>query len=222
MGILKKIMNRKKKENFKFSVAISIYEKDNANWFDRAMESIIQQTICPNEIVLVIDGPIPEKIENIIEKYKKSCKKREIILKIVKMNKNKGLGHALKVAIENSSNKWIARMDSDDISLSNRFEQQIAYIMKYPDIDVIGGDITEFIESEDNIVGRRTVPRENMEIRKYLKYRCPMNHVTVMYKKEAVMKAGGYKDWFWNEDYYLWIRMLESGCKFANTRNRFG
>lgn len=108
-------------------------------------------------------------------------------------------------------------MDSDDISVPNRFEQQLRFIISNSDIDVIGGDITEFVGEESNVVGKRTVPQSDAAIKEYMKTRCAMNHVSVMYKKKAVQAAGGYLDWFWNEDYYLWIRMLERGCTFANT-----
>jgi hypothetical protein len=84
------------------------------------------------------------------------------------------------------------------------------------DCDIVGGQMTEFIDSPDNIVGRREVPLTNEEIYEFMKSRCALNHVTVMFRKEAVMKAGNYQDWFWNEDYYLWVRMMMAGCKFAN------
>ena len=100
-------------------------------------------------------------------------------------------------------------MDSDDVSVPYRFEQQLKYFASNPNIDIIGGDITEFVGEESNVVGKRAVPEYDAAIKDYMKTRCAMNHVTVMYRKSAVQAAGGYLDWFWNEDYYLWIRMLE-------------
>jgi hypothetical protein len=84
------------------------------------------------------------------------------------------------------------------------------------DLSIVGGNIKEFIDSPDNFVSIREVPAEDPEIKAYLKKRCPFNHMTVMFKYSDVMKAGGYVDWFCNEDYYLWIRMYESGSKFKN------
>ena len=107
-------------------------------------------------------------------------------------------------------------MDSDDICLPNRFEKQLAYLEAHPECDIVGGQMTEFIDSPVNIIGRREVPLSNEEIYDYMKSRCALNHVTVMFRKEAVLKAGNYQDWFWNEDYYLWVRMMMTGCKFAN------
>jgi len=108
-------------------------------------------------------------------------------------------------------------MDSDDVSLPTRFEEQLRYFQVNPEIDIVGGNITEFIGEENNIIGQRLVPVSNEAIREYMKERCAMNHVSVMYKKTAVQNAGGYQDWFWNEDYYLWIRMWLNGAIFANT-----
>jgi glycosyltransferase involved in cell wall biosynthesis len=196
-----------------FSVAISVYRSDNPVFFDRALESItVKQTIMPSEIVLVVDGPVPNEIDEIIHKYSLIC-----VMKIIRLEKNHGLGNALKIATENSTYELIARMDSDDISVFNRFEQQLKCFYDNEDIDIVGGNITEFVGEESNIVATRSVPTSNDAIREYMKKRCAMNHVSVMFKKTAIMKAGGYLDWYFNEDYYLWIRMCLNGCCFFNT-----
>lgn len=107
-------------------------------------------------------------------------------------------------------------MDSDDIAVSDRFEKQMAYIEAHPEVDALGGQIDEFIGEPSNVVGTRNLPLTDGEIKTYLKSRCPMNLVTVMLKKDAVKKAGGYIDWYCEEDYYLWVRMTEQGMNFAN------
>lgn len=197
-----------------FSVAMSVYKSDNPDFFDRALSSITDtQTIKPNEIVLVVDGPVSNEINSVINKYEKKYE----IFNVIQLEQNGGLGNALKIAVENSSNELIARMDSDDVSVSTRFEEQLKYFEINPEIDIVGGDITEFIGEESNIVGKRAVPVSNDSIREYMKTRCAFNHVSVMYKKSSIQAAGGYQDWFWNEDYYLWIRMWLNGAVFANT-----
>lgn len=199
-----------------FSVAMSVYKSDNPDFFDRALSSINdEQTIKPNEIVLVVDGPVSNEINNVINKYEEKYE----IFKVIRLEQNGGLGNALKIAVENSSNELIARMDSDDVSVSTRFEEQLKYFEINPEIDIVGGDITEFIGEESNIVGKRSVPVSNDSIREYMKTRCAFNHMSVMYKKSSIQDAGGYQDWFWNEDYYLWIRMWLNGAVFANTGN---
>lgn len=197
-----------------FSVAISVYKSDDPEFFDRALFSITEmQTIKPDEIVLVVDGPVCEELNRVIEKYEQLYS----IFHIIRLEKNGGLGNALKIAVENSKHDLIARMDSDDVSLPTRFEQQLKYFEEHPEVDIVGGDITEFIGDESNIVGKRVVPKSNEEIREYMRRRCAFNHMSVMYKRNAVQGAGGYQDWFCNEDYYLWIRMWLNHVVFANT-----
>ena len=199
-------------ENLKFSVSMSVYKNDNPEHFKTAVESILNQTVKPSEVVLVVDGPVSKELDEVIKSFEVND-----FFKVIRLPENKGLGNALKVSCENASFDYIARMDADDISAPTRFEQQISYLQENPEVDVIGGDITEFINSPENIVGTRIVPKIDKEIKEYLKVRCPLNHVSVMIKKSALEKSGGYKDWFCNEDYYLWVRMLLCGCNFANT-----
>lgn len=139
-----------------------------------------------------------------------------IVLKPIYLERNHGLGNALKIALDNCQYELVARMDSDDISLEDRFETQLRYFKEHPEIDLVGGNITEFIGDEYNIIGQRYVPETDAEIKKYMKKRCAMNHMSVMYKKSVVIKSGSYQDWYHNEDYFLWIRMLLMGAKFAN------
>lgn len=129
---------------------------------------------------------------------------------------NQGLGRGLRRAIEKCSNEIIARMDSDDISVRDRFEHQLKYMELNPEIDIIGGQIEEFIGDVSNTVGKRKVPLTDKDLKDYMQKRCPFNHMTVMYKKSAILEAGNYKHWPSNEDYYLWIRMALCGCTFAN------
>jgi len=195
-----------------FSVAMSVYKNDNYVFFDRALESItIEQTVKPNEIVLVVDGPVSNEIDKVIYKYSTSFN-----LKVIRLETNGGLGNALKIATENCSYELIARMDSDDVAVNNRFEQQLKFMNDNPSIDIVGGNISEFIDNENNIVSYRKVPTTDTSLKKYLKKRCPFNHMTVLFKKSALLKSGGYVDWHYNEDYYLWIRMFLNNCIFAN------
>jgi lipopolysaccharide/colanic/teichoic acid biosynthesis glycosyltransferase/glycosyltransferase involved in cell wall biosynthesis len=201
-------------EHEPFSIAMSVYKSDNPQFFDRSLSSITEmQTVMPNEVVLVVDGPVSEEINTVISKYenKYDC------FKVIRLEKNGGLGNALKIAVENATYDLIARMDSDDVSVPTRFEEQLKFFKKHPNTDIVGGDISEFIGNENGIVGKRVVPTTNDKIREYMKKRCPFNHMSVMYKKNAVLTAGGYQDWFLNEDYYLWIRMWLNNATFANT-----
>lgn len=201
-------------EHVPFSVAMSVYRSDDPQFFDRALASITQlQTAMPDEIVLIVDGPVGDGLNRVIRKFEE----RYPIFQIIRLEKNGGLGNALKLAVECAGNELVARMDSDDVSMPTRFRQQLDYFAAHPQADIVGGDISEFIGGEENVVGTRRVPESNEAIRAYMKKRCALNHVSVMFRREAVLKAGGYLDWFWNEDYYLWIRMWLDGAVFANT-----
>lgn len=203
---------------FDFSVAMSVYKNDIPEWFDLALESIsVSQSIKPNEIVLVCDGPISNGLEEVIIKYKKVLSELKIAFSVIRLEQNCGLGNALRIAIENCSYDYVARMDSDDIAVESRFEQQISFFITHPEVDILSGDIQEFEKIIEHKIGKRKLPVSHEEIKKYIKYRCPINHMAVMYKKAAVINAGNYKEWFYNEDYYLWIRMLLNGAIFANT-----
>lgn len=139
-----------------------------------------------------------------------------ISFKVIYLEKNQGHGNARRVGLANCSNELVALMDSDDISLPSRFYHQLNAFSDDNTLDIVGGQITEFIGEPSNIIGKRVVPEDHDSIKKYMKKRCPMNQVSVMFKKSSVENAGGYIDWFCEEDYYLWIRMFENGCKFKN------
>ncbi len=197
----------------KFSVSICVYGGDNAHHFDLAMQSIFNQTLKPDEVVLVVDGPIGEDINSVILKYQNDS------LKIIRLEKNVGHGDARRIGLENCTYDLVALMDADDICTEDRFKKQIDVFSKNPELSIVGGQITEFIEDTSNIVGQRIVPLEDNAIKEYMKKRCPMNQVTVMFKKSDVLSVGGYIDWYCEEDYYLWIRMALSNLKFANVRD---
>lgn len=197
-----------------FSIITSVYKNDRPEFVRIALDSmLVNQTIKPSEIVLVRDGQVPEELELVLEQYESLYPQ---VFNIIRLNQNGGLGRALKLGVEKAKYDIIARMDSDDICLPDRFELQLRYLEQNPEVDLVGGQMTEFIGSSANIVGRREVPLDNSSIYDFMKNRCALNHVTVMFRKEAVLKAGNYQDWFWNEDYYLWIRMMINHCKFAN------
>lgn len=133
------------------------------------------------------------------------------------LKKNEGHGNARRVSLKYSHNEFVALMDADDISLRNRFELQLQHFKKKPKLSIVGGQITEFIGEPSNIVDRRVVPLEHKDIKSYLRKRCPMNQMTVMFRKGDVQNAGGYRDWYCDEDYFLWARMMLNGSQFENT-----
>lgn len=197
-----------------FSVCTSVYKNDKPEYIKDALDSILNnQTLIPNEVVLVQDGPVPDSTTQLLSEYESLYKG---VLNVIKLDNNGGLGNALRIGVEKATYPIIARMDSDDIAAPMRFEKQMDYLEAHPECSIVGGQITEFIGEPSNIVGRREVPLDNEDIYRYMKSRCAFNHPTVMFRKSAVLSVGNYKDWFWNEDYYLWIRMMMNGCVMAN------
>ena len=197
-----------------FSALISVYKNDKPDDFRSALASVTSnQTLKPSEVVLVVDGPVPEDVSKIIFDAEGTNKG---VFRIVRFEQNQGLGIALQKGMEAASNDIVIRMDSDDIAVPCRFEKQVQYMESHPDVAICGGQIEEFVDDESNIVGKRSVPCSDEEIRSYMKSRCPFNHMTVALRRSEVLRAGNYQPWFWNEDYSLWIRMMMAGCKFAN------
>jgi glycosyltransferase involved in cell wall biosynthesis len=195
-----------------FSVLMSVYKNDTPEHVGKALESVINQSKPPKEIIVVIDGPIDSKLQNTVNSYAAKYK----IFKVVPLKNNVGLGNALRIGMQHCSYELIARMDSDDISVPNRFEKQIQCFEEDRELSLVGGYIREFDNDTNKVLSIREVPLEHSEIEVYLKSRCPFNHMTVMFKKSEVILAGGYLDWHYNEDYYLWIRMYLANCKFKN------
>lgn len=195
----------------KFSVSMCVYGKDNPEHFRTAMDSVLNQTAAPDEVVLVVDGPVPEQLDAAIAEYE-----RNPIFRIVRLEQNRGHGEARRIGLQHCSHELVALMDADDISASDRFEKQLRIFCKHPEITVVGGNITEFIDVPENTVGARVVSLEDAAIKEDMKKRCPMNQVTVMFRKSNVERVGGFIDWFCEEDYYLWIRLYLDGAKFAN------
>jgi len=197
----------------KFSLLMSIYYKEEAEYFDRCMRSIWEeQTHKPSEIILVEDGKLTVDLYIMIEEWKK---KLGDIFKNISIEKNVGLGDALNLGLQYCTYDLVARMDTDDIALDNRFEKQLE-VFNDDNIDVCSSWVSEFDDNEDEIVSYRRLPEMHEEIVKFAKKRNPINHPAVMYKKSFVQKAGGYKKMMWFEDYYLWVRMIRVNAIFYN------
>ena len=201
--------------NTPFSVCMSVYRNDKPEDFLVSVRSIYNQTIRPDEIILVVDGPITEQVDNAISELVGEIP----VLKVIRLDDNMGHAIARQTGLDSAKNNLCAIMDSDDIAVPKRFEKQLRAFDEHPDVSVVGGIINEFIGSVDNVVGTRWVPENDTEIKKFLKTRCPMNLVTVMFKKDDVIKVGGYQDWYCEEDYYLWIRLALNGYKFYNIQD---
>lgn len=206
------------KENEKqssFAVLMSIYAGSNATHFEASLVSIVEQTILPDQLILVKDGPISKDVEEIISEF--TQKYENIELKVINFPNNVGLGVALAQGVVKSDFELIARMDSDDIAVKERFEIQLRMFEENKDLDIIGGQLLEFSNQVTQVSGQRKVPLRHNEIVKFAKRRSPFNHPTVMFKKTSVISIGNYGDFRGFEDYDLWIRAINHGLHFENT-----
>lgn len=198
----------------KFSVLISLYLKESPIFFNECFSSIwYNQTIKPDEIVLVLDGPLGQDLQKCVNDW---SKKISSILKVVPLTKNVGLGNALNEGLKHCSNEWIFRMDTDDICTPDRFEKQIEFINNNPNVILFGGQVLEFENEPNDSQILKAVPITNDGIRQFAQKRCPFNHMTVAYKKSVINELGGYQHHLFMEDYNLWLRVIGASHKVAN------
>ncbi len=197
----------------KFSVLMSVYFKEKPENIIKCFESLINQTVKADEWVIVEDGPLTDDLYAVLDKYEADYPG---LLNRVPLKHNVGLGMALREGVTHCSYELIARMDTDDICRNDRFELQLKHFDQNPDIDICGSHIKEFYDSPDDIKAERKVPLTHKEIADYQKRRDSFNHMTVMYKKSAVLKAGNYQHALLMEDSLLWVNMLKSGAVCEN------
>ena len=196
-----------------YSVLMSVYWRDRAEYLRAAMDSMWGQTAKTDDFVLICDGPLTDGLNSVIREMED---RHTGVLHVIRLEKNGGLGKAMNAGIKECRNEIIARMDADDISRPERCEKQIQIFSRDKEISICSGTVEEFTENTDRIYARRRVPETDDEIRAFAKKRNPFNHPCVMYRKSSVESAGGYEDFYLLEDYHLWIRMLQQGLKGYN------
>lgn len=199
--------------NTPISVIMPFYRGDDPAFLDEALRSIIEQSYPADEVVLVQDGPVEEAHLKVVEKWKGTADS----INHVVLEKNQGLSGALNAGVSAAKHEWLARMDSDDICEPNRFEKQVKLIESDPELAILGSWIEEFLEDPSEIQAVRKLPETHEEILAYARWRCPFNHMTVMYKRSILLELGAYKDYgAVGDDYELWARFLMNGHKSAN------
>ena len=197
-----------------FSILLSLYYKESPLALDQCFLSIWQeQSIHPNEIILVLDGPISEELSQCVTKWQQIIGKP---LKVIPLSQNVGLGKALNKGLEHCSNEWVFRMDTDDICKPDRFEKQIQFIKENPQVVLFSGQILEFNENPSDADTLKYVPTEHTDIVKFAQKRSPFNHMTVAYKKSVIDAVGGYQHHLFMEDYNLWLRVIGAGYRVGN------
>lgn len=197
----------------KFSVLMSVYFKEDPNYFKSSLESIlINQTLRPTELVLICDGDLTPGLEAVIKEF--SILYPEI-LKVYR-KENGGLGKALNYGLPKCSYDLVARADSDDICKPSRFEKQIKYMSEHPEVGVLSSWVDEFtsIPGDTDLV--KDLPENHNDIYIFARTRCPINHPTAVFRKKLVLEVGGYQVDYFPEDYFLWIKLLQNKVIFYN------
>lgn len=198
----------------RFSVLMSVYKNDLPENFELAVNSLLNQSLVPNQIVIMVDGPITNELKKCLNKYSKNT-----LFDIYYRNENKGLGITLNEGLLKCKYDYVARMDADDESSLDRFQKQIDFLENNPEVDCVGSNMLEYDEDMEHVISQKLVPKTNEEIKEYIKTRNPMNHPTVIYRKEKVLEVNSYEDYPFFEDYYLWAKMIKNGSVFYNIQD---
>tara|TARA_B100001093_G_scaffold520294_1_gene614383 strand:- start:4974 stop:5792 length:819 start_codon:yes stop_codon:yes gene_type:complete len=196
-----------------YSVLISVYSKEKANFLNKALNSLVNQTLIPGEIVIVKDGLLNPDLDEVIDSFSSKEKNK---VKVLSLKENVGLGKALQLGLLETNFDIVARMDSDDISYENRFKLQYEFLSDNKHIDIVGSNIDEFRKDFKVVDNVRIVPENHYDISKRMKWINGMNHVTVMFRKKSIIDSGNYNSFNGFEDYHLWIRMILNNKKFYN------
>lgn len=198
----------------KFSVLLSTYAGDSARHLNDAIQSIYTlQTVRPDQIVLVLDGPVSQEMDLIINKWAIALNN---VLLVIRLPENVGLAGALNVGLSSCRNEIVARMDSDDLSVPRRFELQLKFMLRNPQVDIASGAVVEYDHRMFSILSSRQLPLEHEELVRFAKLRSPLNHPAVIFRKSAIETLGGYPNFRKAQDYALWTKAIVGGYRLGN------
>lgn len=196
-----------------YSILMSVYNREKPEYLQRAIDSMLRQTVLTDDFVIVCDGPLSDDLNQVIDE---AIHKFPNLFQIVRLEKNVGIGAAANIGLQYCKNDLIAKMDSDDVASLRRCELQLATFADCPHLTILGGYLAEFENDPSEPFSIREVPLDNENIRSFARRRQPFNNVTVMYRKKAVMQVGGYRKMDRNEDFDLYIRLLHAGYYARN------
>lgn len=200
------------------SVLMSVYQKEKPEYFKAALESVINQTMQPDEILVIKDGPLTTELEKVICDVQQVLEERNtahITLRTYQFEENVQLGRALQKGVELCKHEFIARMDTDDIACLDRLQKQYNYMLSHESVAALGGYMEEFCDDE-SFTNVKTMPSGADALRSYARFRNPLNHMTIMLRKNAILEAGNYRHYPFLEDYDLWGRVLAVGYEIDN------
>lgn len=201
-------------QNLRYTVLMTVYIKEKPEYLSLSIQSMLDQTVPPDEFIIVKDGPLTPELDRVIDTFEKD---HPGLFNILANKENLGSGPSSAKGVEASRNELIARMDSDDYSVKDRCEKQLFEFEKDPELGLVGTLEAEFVDRLDHVTCIHRVPERNDEIASFMRRRCAIMHPTVIYKKSAVLKCGNYRSIRLYEDYDLFARMvLEHHVKSRN------
>ncbi len=200
----------------KVAIILPVYRKDKAEYLKLAVESILNQSYKDLLLLIGVDGPVDDVLAELLHKYE-----AEACVEVYYFKENRGLAIILNDLIkicEGKNIEFIGRMDADDISMPDRLEKQMAFLMEHQDIDVVGGSIEE-IDDEGNFRNKRIIyPAAPEDCRFFFARRNPLAHPAVLFRRRFFERAGCYyrPEYRQNQDTLLWYDGLMNGCNLAN------
>jgi glycosyltransferase EpsE len=192
----------------KISVIMGVFNGED--YLSEAIESILNQTYGDFEFIICDDGSTDKSI-NIIDNYYRSDNR----IVLIRNEINMGLAASLNKCIGLAKGEYIARMDCDDISLTDRFEKQVSYLENNTTIDIVGGCANLF--DENGIYGSMKPGKRFTRINVFKN--TFFIHPSVMMRRDVLLSVGGYTVapyTYRTEDYDLWCKLYEKGCNGVN------
>ena len=196
------------KDRQKITVLMPAY---NAGRYIReAISSVLAQTYQNFELLIINDGSTDDTASVVLSFNDP---------KIVLVNKqHEGIAQTLNTGLRMADGYYVARFDADDICMPDRLEKQLNFLNDHPDYVLVGSDAEYILENGDFLFNFKCIAHSNEEVQQNMYVYCPFVHSSVMYKRDAVIRAGGYDAHAHHfEDYLLWTRLAEMG-KMQNLR----
>lgn len=197
-----------------YSVTMSVYGKENAQFLKESIDSIINQTHPTDDFVIICDGELTDELYKVLDNAEKLCPD---VIRVIRLSEHIGTAQAANLAIKLCKNELIGKMDSDDIALPCRFELQVRRMMLHPELDIIGAYIEEFDSDTGDAIAVRKTPLSSKVVLDFARQRSPFNNQTILFKRSAAISCGGYDAALKRcEDYDFIVRMLSCGAVGGN------